>query len=531
MKQLKIYIAAMLVAILATGFASCSADDIEDFKASSDECFLVFDINLADSSIGNITRADQFEIDAAKAVTGELMESLRVIIINSDGYVEHNYYRSFEGALPNISSERFSVKGNDQKDVFMIANERYFSIADPENPGDRVTAFDYFARFMPGTMLSPDELKSLILYSQDNIEAWQDSSTRHLPISNYDSIYVTEESEQHRQYNLYRAATKYTFRIINLSDDELNLGAIYISNCADREYLFPTGTPYQNSFTDYTVPEGTDGSQEFKKEGLNITLPGGMKQYYVIPSCYMTEGVDMTTLPEENRTDYTTALEINGLRLDDVKVMWREVDSALPAQEMTDLPRNTHVVTTVTIAKDRKITCVAEVQPYTSVSLTPNFGLECDHDGNLIYRDRWGYLTDSLGNHIDAYGNKATLYVDEKTGEPVKYVDKDGYTLNKDGYPLDSDGMAGYRDETGGIVRSHDGYLMNKDGHLIDAAGNLAARCADGKVRDDNGNGYLIDYDGNLVDCDGLPAHKGADGKVYNENNQEIDKDGKVVTP
>lgn len=219
-------------------------------------------------------------------------------------------------------------------------------------------------------------------------------------------------------------------------------------------------------------------------------------------------------------------------------------DPAVSDVVSTDIKRNVWYKVAITkLHGDAELKITVDVQPYASVELDPDFGLERDEEGDLVNRDKYGYLTDADGNHVDAYGNPATLIMVD--GKPVRFVDFEGYTLNKDGFPLDADGTAGYRDEESGykVVRNYVGYIMDSSGLLIDADGNRATR--DESITDRyvvrNHAGYIIDYEGHLIDCDGMPAvHdtsitdryvvRDYDGYLLDRDGMLVDADGNRAT-
>ena len=60
--------------------------------------------------------------------TGELMRTLRVIIANGAGMVEHNLFFDNLGQASSHTTDKVHVVGNDRKTIYLIANEEAFTL-------------------------------------------------------------------------------------------------------------------------------------------------------------------------------------------------------------------------------------------------------------------------------------------------------------------------------------------------------------------------------------------------------------------
>ena len=156
-----------------------------------------------------------------------------------------------------------------------------------------------------------------------------------------------------------------------------------------------------------------------------------------------------------------------------VQTPWRKLDWFYPEKpseikEMTELPRNTHVVVQFTLTP-KGISAVACVQPYAEQKLEPFFGLERDKDGNLI---RWHEDNDTFWADNPRYG------IDGDTREYI-HEDIDGDEIVKqylDGSFLCVERI--YRDWIHGDDEHDSEYYFEKDhagGNMIIVRNNTKA--------------------------------------------------------
>lgn len=548
-------LSVLLPAVLMAG---CAAD-MPDPSPASDECKIVLHLDLKDAMGDLVTRA-AYDVDKNPIPPGELIQSLRVIIVSGSGNVEHHRHYTLSG-VDEFTSEVFKVKGQDTKKVYFIANDDRLTLT---SNGVNVSATEYFSKFTPGTRIDDGEFTALTVPYAPHSADWN-SADRMIPMAAVASSYVpakTDENPQPITADMHRAATKFSFRVTNDSPEPITLDAVHIGFMADKEYLFPNYTTYGTAPdgtpdpVTYNVPGDTklsDFTQTYT--GVTVAAKGG---FIALPSIYFTEGQRFS-----DKRVYWTTLSVNGVELEKKDLKWRYPEESEATRDLKSLPRNSHIVIEARIKDKHTLNLTACVEPYASRELFPYFGLERKDDGSLIYRDPDGWLVSGEGyfdtprnfEYIDARGNiipEANIERDEK-GHVVKIRDFEGYNLSKNGYPLDDTGVEGYRDDgddgngLNSRVRNHDGYVMDKDGHLIDAEGSPATRREedvidkDGNVvTDEDGNvvkkivvrshdGYILGYEGQLVDAEGNPCERRNGFVVRIFDGKVIDKNGKPI--
>lgn len=390
------FIYRMMLALLPVMlFASC-ADDVTG--GPTDETVnLVLSVSLPGTEgSGSVTRADfdNFDNEEDKwGKDGENLAQLRVMILDGNGIVEANAFYADLNNVTEAQSQRFPVKNHDTKTVVLVGNEGSCRIHTAEG---NLSASDYFGGIQKGAYIDINELKGITLTLSENTDPADSrgkSLRKPLPITSIHSERIEVENvtgnpgevDVERSYVMHRAAVKYSFRVINKSEKfDYTLEGIRISRVADREFLFPNAVFAENEFghqaiKEYYTPEDTQES-ESSYSGFSVSLPRNMKEAVEAGKpIYVPEGLAGETITHK------ISVTLNGAPLD----IWADLKWRMPGTDittskpMTDLPRNTHVVVNITL-HDHTFEAVADVQPYSSVSLNPFFGLERDEDGNII---------------------------------------------------------------------------------------------------------------------------------------------------
>lgn len=339
--------------------------------------------------------------------TGELMRTLRVIIANGAGMVEHNLFFDNLGQVSSHTTDKVHVVGNDRKTIYLIANEEAFTLE-----GDVTDPAELLGSLTAGSDIDETAMKNLVLMADKHKPDWNDNSKRLLPITNIEHFNVGEAYEEPYSATLYvhRAAVKYTFLFNNETNLPVSLDSIYLRGESDREFLFPVVAGYNmdnkedNMYrpTAYHTPRETKFREV--REKIGISIPSKQPGYRIPRSLYFTEGSRLAGTHTEGdkiiEDVYKVSVVING-----VQTPWRKLDWFYPEKpseikEMTELPRNTHVVVQFTLTP-KGISAVACVQPYAEQKLEPFFGLERDKDGNLI---RWHEDNDTFWADNPRYG-------------------------------------------------------------------------------------------------------------------------------
>ena len=306
------------------------------------------------------------------ANTGEVMNSLRFIIVRPDGTVEHNRYLDADDFNPTTryGYETFQVVDSEDKLVYLFVNEETTTISNLNSAGAATTYTSLQARLAaitPGTQFPTAEVTGwLVSLSSKDAEL-----ALPLPMNECHKVVVPSMNEAtvvEKDLWVTRAATKFTYRIVNQTRlTTLSLSKLTIDRMAWQEYYLlnpnsATGNPYTNwEVTNYTVPspQGTNNGYYQFERAYDITLP--QNKMVVLPSIYLLEGKYENTGDTRN---YGTTLKING----------RDFNKMLPNN--SNLPRNTHVVVTVTLKDvDSDVTWEVDLYPYTAITLDPIFGI------------------------------------------------------------------------------------------------------------------------------------------------------------
>ena len=407
--------------------------------------------------------------------TGELMRTLRVIIANGAGMVEHNLFFDNLGQVSSHTTDKVHVVGNDRKTIYLIANEEAFTLE-----GDVTDPAELLGSLTAGSDIDETAMKNLVLMADKHKPDWNDNSKRLLPITNIEHFNVGEAYEEPYSATLYvhRAAVKYTFLFNNETNLPVSLDSTYLRGESDREFLFPVVAGYNmdnkedNMYrpTAYHTPRETKFREV--REKIGISIPSKQPGYRIPRSLYFTEGSRLAGTHTEGdkiiEDVYKVSVVING-----VQTPWRKLDWFYPEKpseikEMTELPRNTHVVVQFTLTP-KGISAVACVQPYAEQKLEPFFGLERDKDGNLI---RWHEDNDTFWADNPRYG------IDGDTREYI-HEDIDGDEIVKqylDGSFLCVERI--YRDWIHGDDEHDSEYYFEKDhagGNMIIVRNNTKA--------------------------------------------------------
>lgn len=370
---------------------------------------------------------DNFDLEADKwGIPGENMESLRIIIADRDGNVEHNSFYTLSSDT-EAGEYEFRVKDNDRKTIILLANEGYYHLDEEgmELIGGTTSLPNYFASFKTGDYIDMSVIRRLTLpLSQNSIEDRGLSLKTPLPISAiYEEDIPLKAEVIPKEYDIHRAAVKYSFRILNLSSFDYDLNELRIDRIANREYLFPDADFEVNNdghsvMKAYRTP-ATASEQEYHYDFTSpLRLPAKMNS--AITACapvYVPEGL-------KGEAAQRISLKLSGQDLSE----WKDLEWIMPGESqsqkrpMVDLPRNSHVVVNITI-RDRGMEAVADVQPYAGIDLYPFYGLDRDENGNII-KTRY---PDGTYDIIDD-GN--VIRMDPDGDEVLKYF-KDGTLLIK----------------------------------------------------------------------------------------------------
>lgn len=362
----------LLVAVTfsITGCVTDNYPDCPDTPGSETTAQLRIRVAAPDPQSGS--RSDIYYIDH-EALKGELMHSLRIIIVREDGTVEHN--RSINLNAPSeglklTDYETFIVKANEQKTVYAFANEE--SLPDGGYAVRSVKIGEKLRNDFDELTITVGEVKTPLFMSRKTIV-----EKSRLTLDNIS----TDDSGNPRPVDhtifIIRASVKFTYTITNELLAPVTISQIMVNGLTEKEYLLPTDINDiindKQYITQYSTP--TDLKKGIKILA-NITEENGtiatnetksFGPYYCNEAPIWGVTSMPFTVPDEQtgKSPYSTSITLS-----DGSTLWDGAFNNLPA-----LPRNTHVIVYIAI-KQQRIDLSVTVIPYTGVWLNPNFGID-----------------------------------------------------------------------------------------------------------------------------------------------------------
>lgn len=256
----------------------------------------------------------------------ELMHTLRIIIFDKDGNVEHNRLYTFDKGLFETENHIFIVKSKENKTIYLLANCEKFAVKKEDNP----------------TIASLDALKlegrDGILQNQDTKPDEGEGTINVLPATAKYSIQVGEKSQTETLYVVH-AANKISFEFTNESGQEITISEWRLTPIAQNSYLIPhiTGenenTPeedrwyrkvlaqYKNTdlsgddegVTNYNIPDDAnqDTFNEELEKGIKIAAGESATLYSASEPFYLHES-KANADPTTGQLQYTVSCVING---------------------------------------------------------------------------------------------------------------------------------------------------------------------------------------------------------------------------
>lgn len=305
---------------------------------------------------------------------GEKMQTLRIIIVRPDGTVEHNRYYDFHQVPTTyFATAQFEVVGGETKKVYLFANENT-----KFDSGRKVAKYD-FAAIKVGEQFPTNDITG-----QNNetslIEVNDAQTQMALPLfmSECHSVDVPEKKDKNVELIIVRAAVKFTFRIINTSNEPLALNQLTISKLARYEYLLPNDVVYG------TEPSEEDGTTITYIKSYNVPMPGN-NEHYNFKAAFTDKTVPAKSATGNGEVVLDPIYLLESNYNDDPSTTGRNYKISLTVGDetyengyfnnLTALPRNTHVVVDVTLNDElTDLNCVVRVYPYGEYWLYPEFG-------------------------------------------------------------------------------------------------------------------------------------------------------------
>lgn len=367
--KLKYGIVALVLGVLLCGCSIYSKEGDIPVAENTSKVKLGVSVALTDGAafLGMQSRGP-----LAEAVPdGEKMQTLRIIIVRPDGTVEHNRYYDFHQVPTTyFATAQFEVVGGETKDVYLFANENT-----KFNSGRKVADYD-FAAIKVGEQFPTNDITGKDIETDETslIEVNDALTQMALPLfmSECHSVDVPEKQDKNVELIIVRAAVKFTFRIINKSNEPLALNQLTISKLARYEYLLPNDVVYVTEPSEdgttityiesYKVPmPGNNEHYNFKAAFADKTVPGNGE--VVLDPIYLLES-NYNDDPSTTGRNYKISLTVGD-----------ETYENGYFNNLTALPRNTHVVVDVTLNDELTgLECVVRVYPYGEYWLDPEFG-------------------------------------------------------------------------------------------------------------------------------------------------------------
>lgn len=361
-----------ILTCMLAGFllAGCSIYDNPVEEVVGDDVPVVLSLNIEVSDVPAVKGYADPEF------AGEMMQTLRIVIARPDGIVEHNRLLDL-ASDPKVlvTDQKFEVKGNELKDVYLIANESNLKSK---------SAFD-FSLIPAGGVIDSGRMASLAM----SMGSEEDAVELPVPMSASYKI-MMPQTDIAADLEIFRSAAKFTFRFINETEYTYDLTKIKISKAAHKEFFFPSEitlgdytyteggvTVTGSQITGYSVPSDA-GYYDFVRNYDSHLIMGwagsgklGAPQVSRLEPLYIFEGKHVDAASEGR--NYKVTFVLNG----------REFDKYLPA--LSELPRNTHAVVTVRLTEQGvldwfDVNLEVDVRPYMElpygdVELEPGFGL------------------------------------------------------------------------------------------------------------------------------------------------------------
>lgn len=300
--------------------------------------------------------------DSDPANDGERMHTLRIIIVDGDGYVEHNSVWDLR-ANPAIAvtGKEYRVKANDLKTVVLVANEGSTILRKPD--GSSITATDYLRGLSAaaGVHVDIDDLQKMIMKRNDNSIA-NGSLPLPLAMSAIHSYYIGGEDLYEANFLVHRAAVKYLFRFNNHTDHAFTLQNVRITNVTQGQFFFPNAVftrPDQSEFSSYTTPDN-------KAENLTLTADTEIpaKSIAEYGPVYFPEGICT-----DAKNPYAVGFTIQNVTSD----MYTLTMNDSGKTPMTELARNTYIIVNVNMTMN-SFTLNYTICPWTSLNIDiPSF--------------------------------------------------------------------------------------------------------------------------------------------------------------
>ena len=325
---------AAVMGLALTTACSHSSDTPDDPSIA----MLHINVSLVRSAGYSRATGDEYNGQRPAINDGERLHNLRIIIIDGDGYVEHNTRWNLDVPASEASGADFPVRNNDDKTILFVGNEDGKTVVTAD--GTEMSLTDYLNTFnaFVGMHVDVDDVRKVTMPFNPLVTEPQMETP--LPITAIHKYHVGNVLVDAATFTLTRAAVKYTTSFRN-STDKPHTVRIRLSNIPRSQYLF-----FDADFTDdtndgqyfwtaYRTPAGPAATSE----ALYFNYTVGSGRSVDLPLVYLPEG--------PAGTQYTIGVIIDDNDMGDTPIRWYVPQTPGQLTLMTDLPRNTNVVTEI----------------------------------------------------------------------------------------------------------------------------------------------------------------------------------------
>ncbi len=365
--------------------AGCNTSDeprtgVDEEMADANICIDISLINSGALSSRGSTVVDDLNYFEAPVSGYEQISTMRIIVVDERGRVEHNRFLSFDSPVTNTKAV-FKVKALETKQIYLFGNEL------PKEGWEGKGYYD-FSSIRAGQRFPVEELEALTVNCSapgapmiDNTGA----TRTYLPINEHFERTLTAtnpgtETEPSETFSFFvtRSGVKFSVEAtydgrLTSPQSVLTIDSVKINAIGNKEYLLPNATEYSPAKNVDSTSEGrfitackvpTDGvvnSIISLPAELTFPLSGQGKSVYA-PEIYYPETALASGLKYQLQI-------VTGVKAVDGPLYSEWVD--LP--NLDDLPRNTHVIIRLHL-EEQLLSCRVDLLPYREISLNPQYG-------------------------------------------------------------------------------------------------------------------------------------------------------------
>ena len=352
---------------------SCGESDMpEPVPADRDNAAYMALAVVTNELPDDISRADYtFE---GPANDYEKIQTMRFIIVDKDGNVEHNVSINQEPAV-STRSRLFKVKPNETKTVYLIGNEASI----PSSVLSQFTGLKKGEKF-------PTDYSSVTLSRAKGQPLYADGQL--IPMTEFHTVEIGDpryDGDTPVPYKsimfVTRTAIKVSFTM-EVSDNYRDFSADLISTVslnqiADLEYLFPNNTSYDpakspvngnpRAVTTFTTPNPDAANTAPYTFTWKIDSEN--------PRKFSTDTVYLPEILLLHNNKFTITLPVNGVSITTTLPNIPDIIVPGETEQRQGMARNTHVKVNITL-NGSTLDCTVDVVPYAGIDLNPDFGFD-----------------------------------------------------------------------------------------------------------------------------------------------------------